>query len=132
MEGSIVRSHKKQIIYYTPKANFRNDLTLATWYLLETESDQNKAWDTWKQIFMQVADSHAPLKTTRVRGNFGPWITPNLKNLFQRNKLKKLASRSQNHTDWNNLVNYTLKAEIARVEYYNNCFKENSPNIKNT
>ena len=46
MDGSIVRPHKKQTIYYTPQANFRNDLTLALWYLLETESDPNKAWDT--------------------------------------------------------------------------------------
>ena len=84
----IVRSYKKQIIHDTPPANFRSDLTLTLWYFLETESDSNKAWDTWKQIFIQVADSHAPLKSTRVRGNFGPWITPNLKNLFQRDKLK--------------------------------------------
>ena len=80
---------------------------------------------------MHFADSHASLKKKRVRGNSAPWITPNLKNLtFQRDKLKKLASRSQNHTDWKNLVNYTIKA--ARVEYYDNYFKENSTNIHNT
>ena len=52
---------------------------MAPWYLIAAESDPNKAWGIWKQIFEYIADSHAPLKKKRVRGRSVPWITPELK-----------------------------------------------------
>ena len=47
--------------------SFRNDLAMAPWYLVAAESDPNKSWGIWKQIFEYIADSHAPLKKKRVR-----------------------------------------------------------------
>ena len=74
---------------------------MAPWYLVETESDPNNAWSIWKQIFEYIADSHAPLKKKRARGNSAPWITPELKQgMFERDRRKKVASRSQSDTDW--------------------------------
>ena len=65
---------------------------MAPWHLVETESDPNKAWDIWKQIFTCIADSNAPLKKKRVRGISASWITPELKHdLFGRDRLKKVA-----------------------------------------
>ena len=96
--------------------SFRNDLAMAPWYLIAAESDPSKAWGIWKQIFEYIADSHAPLKKKRVRGNSVPWITPELKhNMFERDRLEKVASRSQSDTDWTrckqrkNKVNHTIK-----------------------
>ena len=66
----------------------------------EAESDPNKAWDLWKQIFTCIADSNAPLKKKRVRGISAPWITPELKHMFQRDRFEKVASRSPSDTDW--------------------------------
>ena len=70
----------------------------------------------WKQIFENIADSHAPLKKKRVRGNSVPWITPELKhNMFERDRLEKVASRSQSDTDWTRYkqrkseVNHSIK-----------------------
>ena len=31
--------------------SFRNDLSMTPLHLVEAESDANKAWDIWKQIF---------------------------------------------------------------------------------
>ena len=80
--------------------SFRNDLAMVPWYLVAAESDPNKAWGIWKQIFEYIADSHAPLKKRRVRGNSVQWITPELKHdMFGRDRLEKVASGSQSDTD---------------------------------
>ena len=74
---------------------------MAPWCLVEAEIDPNNAWGIWKQIFEVIADSHAPLKKKRVRGRSAPWITLELKpDIFERDRLKKVASRSQSDTDW--------------------------------
>ena len=96
--------------------NFRNDLAMAPWYLVAAESDPNKLWGIWKQIFEYIADSHAPLKKKRVRGSSVPWITPELKHdMFERDRLQNVASKSRSDTDWTNYkqrknkVNHTIK-----------------------
>ena len=117
--------------------SFRNYLSLAPWQLVEAESDPNKAWDLWKQIFTCIADSNAPLKKKRVRGTSAPWITSELKHdMFKRDRLKKVASWSQSNADWayykqqKNKVNWNVKK--VTIPYYNNYFKDNSSNIRNT
>ena len=52
--------------------SFRNDLSMAPWHFVEAESDPNKTWDIWKQIFTCIADSNAPLKKKSVRGISAP------------------------------------------------------------
>ena len=88
-------------------------------------------------MFLDIANSHAPLKNNRVKGISSPWITPELKRLmFQRDKLKKLASRFSTDCDWTsykhmkNKVNHEIKN--AKMKYYNAFFKDNRRNIKAT
>ena len=88
-------------------------------------------------MFLDIADSHAPLTKKRVKGISSPWITPELKRLMiQRDKLKKLASRFPTDSNWTsynhmkNKVNYEIKN--AKMNYYNAFFKDNRRNIKNT
>ena len=56
--------------------------------------------------------------------------------MFQRDRLKKVASRSRSDADWTyykqqkNKVNCNVKK--AKITYYNNYFKDNSSNIRNT
>ena len=88
-------------------------------------------------MFLDIADNHAPLKKKRVKGISSPWITPELKRLmFQRDKLKKIASSFPTDGNWTsykhlkNKVNYEIKN--AKMNYYNAFFKDNGRNIKNT
>ena len=67
----------------------------------------------------------------------GIYWTKELKRLmFQRVKLKKLASRFPTDGNWTsykhmkNKVNYEIKN--AKMNYYNAFFKDNRRNIKNT
>ena len=110
--------------------NFRHDLLMAPWHLIELEHTPRSAWAIWQHLFLGIADYQAPLKKRRVRGISSPWITPELKKLmFQRDKLKKIASRfpiDVNCTSYKHLknkVNYEIKN--AKINYYNAFFKEN-------
>ena len=110
---------------------------MVPWHLIEQEHNPDIAWDIWQHMFLDIADSHAPLKKKRVKGISSPWITPELKRLmFQRDKLKKLASRFPTDGNWTsykhmkNKVNYEIKN--AKLNYYNAFFKDNRRNIKNT
>ena len=117
--------------------SFRTDLSMVPWFLIEQEHNPDIAWDIWQQMFLDIADSHAPLKKKRVKEISSPWITPELKRLmFQRDKLKKLASRFPTDGNWNfykhmkNKVNYEIKND--KMNYYNAFFIDNRRNIKNT
>ena len=88
-------------------------------------------------MFLDIADNHAPLKKKREKGISSLWITPKLKRLmFQRDKLKKLASRFLTDGIWTsykhmkNKVNYEIRN--TKMNYYNAFFKDNRRNIKNT
>ena len=107
---------------------------MVPWHLVEQEHNPDIAWDIWQHMFLDIADSHAPLKKKRVKGISSPWITPELKRLmFQRDKLKKLASRFPTDGNWTsykhmkNKVNYEIKN--AKMNYYNAFFKDNCRNI---
>ena len=41
--------------------------------------DPNIMWEYWKIIFLSVADFHAPERTKKVRSEYAPWITENIK-----------------------------------------------------
>ena len=109
---------------------------MVPWHLIEQEHNPDIAGDIW-QLFLDIADSHAPLKKKREKGISFSWITPELKRqLFQGDKLKNLASRFPTDGDWTsykhmkNKVNYEIKN--AKMNYCNAFFKDNRRNIKNT
>ena len=50
----------------------------------------DEMWNEWKCIFLTVADKHAPPITRRVRSEYAPWITKEIKNMIHhRDFLKK-------------------------------------------
>jgi hypothetical protein len=52
--------------------------------------DPNVIWEKWKTRFLTVADFHAPPITKRIRSQYAPWITNNIKQIMrQRDYLKK-------------------------------------------
>ena len=61
----------------------------------------NDIWREWKIKFLNVVDTHAPLRTKRVRSKRSPWITSELKKLMHERDIMKLkAIRSKNSQDW--------------------------------
>ena len=77
--------------------NFKTDLFT---YLQDptfsnSSLNPNYIWDKWKTIFTLVADKHAPEITKRVRSEYAPWITNDIRQaMHHRDYLKKRAVKT--------------------------------------
>ena len=77
--------------------NFKSDLStyLYDQIFCDTMLDPNIMWENWKTIFLSVADFHAPERTKKVRSEYAPWITENIKQTMRRRDfLKKKAVKT--------------------------------------
>jgi hypothetical protein len=90
---------------------FSKDLQKLPWAIIESFSDPNDMWHTWKTLFNGVLD-HAPVRTKRVRN----LDVPDLKKMmFPGDYLKKRAAKTQSDSAWReyctmrNRVNYEIK-----------------------
>ena len=64
--------------------------------------DPALAWSTWKTLFTEACDKHAPLKTTTVRGDPCPWMSNYVKDMMrQRDYLHCKAIKTKSEADWN-------------------------------
>ena len=61
--------------------NFKTDIFtyLNDEIFLNSTLDPNVMWEKWKTRFLTVADFHAPPITKRVRSQYAPWITNNIR-----------------------------------------------------
>ena len=114
---------------------FRNDICSQNWDDINNYDNPNEMWRVWKNIFYNVVDRHAPLRSKRVRASKSPWVTKRLKQLMhQRDSLKLKAIRSNDpnvRLDFKkkrNTVNNEIKK--AKKENYLKEFCENAGNSK--
>ena len=108
--------------HYDPEI-FRADLSRVPWHVIELESNPEDAWISFKELFMSVADSNAPVLTRRVRGRSLPWITPTIKGLMKRRDYHhKKAIHTNNELDWNSYKRLrnavTMKLRKEKASYY--------------
>ena len=69
---------------------FREALQGADWNQFLSANDPNTAWDTWKQLFLEISDMYAPIVTRRMRGKKTPWVNEEyIKLSHERDRLKK-------------------------------------------
>ena len=100
--------------------------------------DPNETWNVWKNIFLSVADKHAPLRQRKVRSIYNPWITTEIKQLsHRRDFLKKKAVMHNSIYYFNeykqcrNNLNKTIKE--TKSKYYQsklNACKDHKENWK--
>ena len=58
-------------------------------------------WREWKIKFVNVVNTHTPLRAKRVRSKRSPWITSELKNrMHERDIIKLKAILSKIPKDW--------------------------------
>ena len=87
-------------------------------------------WDTWKTLFVQVLDRHAPIREKRVKSKPNvPWLTSTIKKqIRERDRLKSLAIRHKSENYWNayktsrNRVTDALRE--TKAAYYKGEFKK--------
>ena len=73
--------------------NFQQDLNQAlNSTLFYNCTDANTACYTWKEIFLEIADIHAPVLKRKVKSEYNPWMTNEIKNMsYHRDFLKRKA-----------------------------------------
>ena len=119
------------------REKFRNDIASQDWDCINRFSDPNDMWNVWKELFLTIANKHAPLRTIRVRARGSPWITSELKKQMRdRDALKVKAIQSRDPNDWlnfkkqRNIVNN--KIMLAKQAYYQNTLNERKGDSKKT
>ncbi len=66
------------------KDAFIKDLKQVTWdALLDNSEYINDAVFTWNNLFIDIANEHAPLKHCRVKGIKVPWMNPTIMNVTE-------------------------------------------------
>ena len=125
--------------------NFKNfnssdlvrDLSFVPWQSLLLISDPNCYWNKWKELFLNIADFHAPLISKRVQNHHLPWINSEIKTLMlERDRLKRIAVISKKSSNWNffraarNKTNSAIR--ISKSNYYKSLLEVNSNNPKDT
>ncbi len=99
-------------------------------------TNPNLAWHQWKGIFFQIADKHAPLRLRKVKSEYTPWLTNDIKNMsYHKDYLKKIAvslnspAYHEPYKKCRNEVNRRIK--VAKTNYYKTSL-ENSTNSKDS
>ncbi len=103
------------------REHFCKDIAGIPWSVVESFDDINDAVSAWNNLFIDVANRHAPLKRIRTKGGLKPWITSDIKELMaERDHALKIAKKSgQNWDNYRNLKNLTnRKIKAAEAEYY--------------
>ena len=114
---------------------FQSDLSEA-FSSFSTFNDPNKAWEIWKEIFLEIENKHAPLRQRRVKSEYCRWMTNEIKKQsYHRDYLKKKAVSLnspyyfQAYKQCKNQLNKCIK-ETKRL-YYNSKLA-NSTNSKDS
>ena len=109
--------------------SFKKDLEGVPWHLIENEDNIDDAVCTWNKLFLDIADSHAPVKRRRVRGVSLPWMNTKINEVMRdRDYHHRKAIRSNSSFHWaqyrrlRNLANREIKS--AKSNYYCEVIKE--------
>ena len=117
------------------RENFRRDISRQDWSY--NSDDPNVLWADWKAKFLTIVNSHAPIKTKRVRSRKVPWVTSDLrKGMRDRDVAKRKAIKSNDPQDWavykrlRNKINGEVKS--TKASYYANAFIQSNGNSRKT
>ena len=88
-----------EIFVILTEKTFRRDISRQDWSY--NSDDPNVLWADWKAKFLTIVNSHAPIKTKRVRSRKVPWVTSHLRNgMRDRDVAKRKAIKSNDPQDW--------------------------------
>ena len=110
-----------------------NDLRQSDWDYFYSCTDVNKAWESFKNIFLTTLNHHAPVVTKRIKGRPCPWLSADIKSTMdQRDKILRKARKSGKDFYWNsykslrNRCNNMIKN--AKKRYHTELLKDNAKN----
>ena len=135
-----VKRKPHKTIRYRDYKNFNvNDFVqdvkeCSTLYHEQGVNNETPSWSDWKKEFLRISDKHAPIKKSRVKERYSPWITPEIiKLMYKRDFLKAKSDQDgnpatlQEYRHTRNLVNmYVDKAKSSHVKDVSVKYKNNS------
>ena len=139
LKSGVQKGPGKSIYYrsykHYSKERFLADLRNENWDSFIPLNDVNEAASIWTKAFLNVADKHAPMKQSRVKGNDVPWMSSALKDIMnQRNCLYRKAIKSKNPVDWTKYkeVKNSVNTQIRKCKsnYYCNVIEESKSQPK--
>ena len=122
------RSHKNY-----DKDVFIHDLNEIHWDLVNEESNVETAIKIWNDLFTSVANRHAPIKRTRVKGFQAPWITPDLKQAMRDRDFhhsKAIKTKSSHHWKMYKKLRLYVNKQVRKCksDYYQDLILKNKGN----
>ena len=101
---------------------FVQSVNRESWVNVLEETDPNKALINFDELFMSIADRHAPIRKFTVRNVRTPWLDDEMKEyMVQRDEAKLAASRSGIKSDWQvycKLRNFVTKLNLRKKKQY--------------
>ena len=93
--NNCIKTSTHQTITYRSFKNFDetmfiNDLHEVPWETIEAFEDINEIVEVWNNMFLEVVNKHAPIKSHRIKRKYQPtWLTPQILDCIkERNKCK--------------------------------------------
>ncbi len=84
--------------------NFQQDLNQAlNSTLFYNCTDANTAWYAWKEIFLEIADILAPVLKRKVKSEYNPWMTNEIKSMSHHRDFLKRKAIKHNSTRYHEL-----------------------------
>ena len=108
---------------------FREDLREVPWHVLDIFDNPNDALSAWSTLFMDIVESHAPLRSRRVKHPKQPdWMTPDIiQAINERDRLKAAGFHNEVRILRNEVVG--LIKEAKKV-YYHTMIENQQKNSK--
>ena len=143
-KANIMKNETKQIRNYKQidSAKLNADLDRINW-TYEANDDVNQYGSNFLNVFNQLLDIHAPLKTvkptkSKTKQKSKPWINDNIIKLIKAKdkvharciKEKDAPTKQAIMNDYKKKI--TKQIRIAKKAYYNDYFEKNSKNVKKT
>ena len=97
--------------------SFHAGLNVAPWHLVHLEDNPNCGGEIWSRLFLEICDFHAPKRKRKIRNNYAPWLTPEIKRMmFERDKLKRAAIINNSDAHWTEIARNNVNANIRKAK----------------
>ena len=98
-------------------------------------NDVEQGWKLFKDEFIKISNKHAPIRVSRLRKRYNPWIDHNIvKLMYKRNYFHKIACQTgdlhmlNQYKYYRNMVNKTVKD--VKKKYYEKLYSDNTLSSK--
>ena len=79
---------------------FSNDMEQIPWDTINLMESVDEKLDAFNDLFLAGLDSHAPIKTVKLRRKANPAITPEIKELITKRKINSMRKFGKVDLEW--------------------------------